>query len=90
MSSSARRIRGSRDRLGAAADAAAPRCRSAAVEQQHLAGLLRDRPAEMPLDQIGGKSGGAGAAGAGDSRTVGEEEPVGDHFVTGKRLRKSW
>src|SRR6516164_1764170 len=48
-------------RLGFAAGARA-------VEQQHLARLLRDRAAEVLLDEIGCEGRGSGAAGAGDAR----------------------
>ena len=58
------------------------------VEQQHLAGLLGDRAPEVLLDQIGGERRRAGAAGAGDARPVGEEQPVGDHVMAGKRLEE--
>ena len=59
-----------------------------AVEQQHLAGLLRDGAPEMLLDEMGCQRGGPGAAGAGDARAVREEQAIGDHLVARKRLEK--
>ena len=64
----------------------APRAR--AVEQQDLACLLGHGAPEVLLDQEGGEGGGTRAAGAGDARTVHEEQPIGDHFLTGERLEK--
>src|SRR5882757_6447251 len=58
--------------------------RTLAIEQQYLTGLLCNCPAQVLLDQVRRQSRGAGAAGTGDPRSIGKEQPVGDHGVSRK------
>src|SRR5581483_8724479 len=58
------------------------------VEQQHLRGFLRLRPTEVLLDEVGRERRAARAAGAGDARTVREEQPIGNDVMGGESLAK--
>src|ERR1700756_6073010 len=58
------------------------------VEQQDLARFLGDGAPEMLLDEKGCKRSGSRAAGAGDARTIREEQAVGDHVLPGEGLEK--
>ena len=62
--------------------------RTGAVEQQHLARLLRHRPADMTLDQMAGEVGGSRAARAGDAVAIRDEQAVGHHGLVGEFVQK--
>ncbi len=49
-----------------------------AIEQQHLARLLRHRAPQMLLDQVRCQRRSSGTAGASDARAVGQKQAVGD------------
>src|ERR1700737_2264793 len=61
-----------RVRLGVAAG-------TLAIEQQYLARLLCNCATQVLLDEVRRKSGSARSAGAGDPRSVSQEQAVGDH-----------